>query len=79
MLFKWPISLQLYCSIFYDGANGVGAKKVKFLKEGLAGSLNIDMYNDEIIGSGKLNHLASIILIVKSRFNSLVFSAVPIL
>lgn len=52
---------------------------MKFLKEGLAGSLNIDMYNDEIIGSGKLNHLASIILIVKSRFNSLVISAVPIL
>ncbi|KAL1513777.1 hypothetical protein ABEB36_003142 [Hypothenemus hampei] len=44
-------------SIMYDGANGVGAKKVKYLKEGLAGSLNIAMYNDEIIGSGKLNYL----------------------
>lgn len=36
---------------------------MKFLKEGLAGSLNIDMYNDEIIGSGKLNHLASILIV----------------
>ncbi|XP_050303430.1 phosphoacetylglucosamine mutase [Anthonomus grandis grandis] len=43
--------------VLYDGANGVGAKKVKFLKEGLEGSLIIDMYNDEIIGSGKLNYL----------------------
>ncbi|XP_018576461.1 phosphoacetylglucosamine mutase [Anoplophora glabripennis] len=43
--------------VIYDGANGVGAKKVKFLKEALQGSLIIDMYNDEIIGSGKLNYL----------------------
>ncbi|XP_066151550.1 phosphoacetylglucosamine mutase isoform X2 [Euwallacea fornicatus] len=43
--------------ILYDGANGVGAKKIKFFKEGLANSLNIDMYNDEIIGSGKLNYM----------------------
>ncbi|XP_066254329.1 phosphoacetylglucosamine mutase [Euwallacea similis] len=43
--------------ILYDGANGVGAKKIKFFKEGLENSLNIDMYNDEIIGSGKLNYL----------------------
>lgn len=47
-------------SILYDGANGVGAKKVKYLKEGLAGSLMVDMYNDEIIGSGKLNYLVSV-------------------
>lgn len=45
--------------VIYDGANGVGAKKVKFLKEPLNGSLIIDMYNDEIIGSGKLNYLVS--------------------
>lgn len=45
--------------LLYDGANGVGAKKVKFLREALEGSLIIDMYNDEIIGSGKLNHLVS--------------------
>lgn len=43
--------------IIYDGANGVGAKKVKFLKPALDGSLIIDMYNDEIIGTGKLNYL----------------------
>lgn len=49
----------IYHSILYDGANGVGAKKVKYLKEGLAGSLMVDMYNDEIIGSGKLNYLVS--------------------
>lgn len=46
--------------VIYDGANGVGAKKVKYLKETLMGSLIIDMYNDEIIGSGKLNHLVSL-------------------
>ncbi|CAH0554621.1 unnamed protein product [Brassicogethes aeneus] len=44
-------------TIVYDGANGVGAKKVKFLKEVLGDALKIEMYNDEIIGSGKLNHL----------------------
>ncbi|KAF7269692.1 phosphoglucomutase 3-like protein nst [Rhynchophorus ferrugineus] len=43
--------------VLYDGANGVGAKKVKYLREGLEGSLLVDMYNDEIIGSGKLNYL----------------------
>lgn len=45
--------------VIYDGANGVGAKKVKYLKEALQDCLVIDMYNDEIIGSGKLNHLVS--------------------
>ncbi|XP_049824037.1 phosphoacetylglucosamine mutase isoform X2 [Aethina tumida] len=44
-------------TIVYDGANGVGAKKVKYLKEVLGDSLQIQMYNDEIIGSGKLNYL----------------------
>lgn len=43
--------------VLYDGANGVGAKKIKYLKEGLEGSLIVDMFNDEIIGSGKLNYL----------------------
>nr|CAI5836060.1 unnamed protein product [Callosobruchus analis] len=43
--------------ILYDGANGVGAKKVKYLKEALGESLIVDMYNDEIIGSGKLNYM----------------------
>nr|XP_023018813.1 phosphoacetylglucosamine mutase [Leptinotarsa decemlineata] len=43
--------------VIYDGANGVGAKKVKYLKEALRDTLLIEMYNDEIIGSGKLNHL----------------------
>ncbi|KAJ8966110.1 hypothetical protein NQ317_011015 [Molorchus minor] len=32
-------------------------KKVKYLRDALEGSLIIDMYNDEIIGSGKLNYL----------------------
>lgn len=43
--------------LMYDGANGVGAKKVKYLREVLKESLLVEMYNDEIIGSGKLNHL----------------------
>ncbi|XP_072382514.1 phosphoacetylglucosamine mutase [Diabrotica undecimpunctata] len=43
--------------VIYDGANGVGAKKVKYLREVLKDSLLVEMYNDEIIGSGKLNHL----------------------
>ncbi|CAH1155353.1 unnamed protein product [Phaedon cochleariae] len=43
--------------VVYDGANGVGAKKIKYLKEALGDSLKVDMYNDEIIGSGKLNYM----------------------
>ncbi|CAG9864360.1 unnamed protein product [Phyllotreta striolata] len=43
--------------VIYDGANGVGAKKVKYLREVLKDSLLVEMYNDEIIGSNKLNHL----------------------
>lgn len=49
--------------VLYDGANGVGAKKVKFLKEALEDSLIIEMYNDEIIGSGKLNYLVLVTMI----------------
>ncbi|XP_022917833.2 phosphoacetylglucosamine mutase [Onthophagus taurus] len=43
--------------IFYDGANGVGAKKIKPFIERLGQTLKIEMYNDEGIGTGKLNHL----------------------
>lgn len=43
--------------LLYDGANGVGAKKIKYFQELLSDSLKIEMFNDAIIGSGKLNHL----------------------
>lgn len=44
-------------NLFYDGANGVGAKKIKFFQELLGSSLKIEMFNDAIIGSGKLNFM----------------------
>jgi phosphoacetylglucosamine mutase len=43
--------------LLYDGANGVGAKKIKYFQELLGNRLKIEMFNDAIIGSGKLNHL----------------------
>lgn len=43
--------------LLYDGANGVGAKKIKYFQELLGNSLKIEMYNDAIIGSGKLNYM----------------------
>lgn len=43
--------------IFYDGANGVGAKKIKFFQEGIGDLLRIELFNDEQIGTGKLNYL----------------------
>lgn len=43
--------------ILYDGANGVGAKKIKFFKERLQDCLKIELYNDAGIGTGKLNYL----------------------
>ncbi|KAL3282356.1 hypothetical protein HHI36_005543 [Cryptolaemus montrouzieri] len=43
--------------VFYDGANGVGAKKIKYFQECLGDSLKIGMYNDELIGTGKLNYM----------------------
>lgn len=46
--------------VLYDGANGVGAKKIKFFQERLGQCLNIKLYNDEMIGTGKLNYLVSI-------------------
>lgn len=52
--------------LMYDGANGVGAKKVKYLREVLKESLLVEMYNDEIIGSGKLNHLVRTFLFIIS-------------
>ncbi|KAK4875333.1 hypothetical protein RN001_011755 [Aquatica leii] len=43
--------------ILYDGANGVGAKKIKYFQERLGECLKIVLYNDAGIGTGKLNHL----------------------
>ncbi|XP_018318405.1 phosphoacetylglucosamine mutase isoform X2 [Agrilus planipennis] len=43
--------------LFYDGANGVGAKKIKFFQERLKDCMNIELYNDAGIGTGKLNYL----------------------
>lgn len=43
--------------IYYDGANGVGAKKIKFFRERLGNCLEIKLFNDELIGTGKLNHM----------------------
>ncbi|XP_044266690.1 phosphoacetylglucosamine mutase [Tribolium madens] len=43
--------------LLYDGANGVGAKKIKYFQELLGNSMKIQMYNDAIIGSGKLNYM----------------------
>ncbi|KAK9869805.1 hypothetical protein WA026_003537 [Henosepilachna vigintioctopunctata] len=43
--------------ILFDGANGVGAKKIKYFQECLGDSLKIEMYNDELIGTGKLNFM----------------------
>lgn len=44
-------------TLYYDGANGVGAKKIKFFQERIGEPLVIRNYNDEIIGSGKLNYM----------------------
>ncbi|KAK9730697.1 Phosphoglucomutase/phosphomannomutase, alpha/beta/alpha domain I [Popillia japonica] len=43
--------------LLYDGANGVGAKKIKQFQERLGETLKIELYNDEGIGTGKLNYL----------------------
>lgn len=45
--------------VLYDGANGVGAKKIKYFQERLGDSLKIELYNDAGIGTGKLNYLVS--------------------
>lgn len=43
--------------LFYDGANGVGSRKIKYFQERLGDSLKIELYNDAGIGTGKLNYL----------------------
>lgn len=43
--------------ILYDGANGVGSRKIKFFQERLGQTIKIEMYNDAGIGTGKLNYL----------------------
>ncbi|KAF2898324.1 hypothetical protein ILUMI_07849 [Ignelater luminosus] len=43
--------------VLYDGANGVGARKIKYFQERLGESLKIELYNDAGIGTGKLNYL----------------------
>lgn len=45
--------------LLFDGANGVGAKKIKQFQEKLGDSLTIVDYNNAIIGSGKLNYMVS--------------------
>ncbi|XP_017769387.1 PREDICTED: phosphoacetylglucosamine mutase isoform X2 [Nicrophorus vespilloides] len=43
--------------IFYDGANGVGSKKIKIFQEQLGECLNVRHFNDAGIGTGKLNFM----------------------
>ncbi|KAB0795604.1 hypothetical protein PPYR_12443 [Photinus pyralis] len=43
--------------VLYDGANGVGAKKIKYFMKRLGDCLEIELYNDAGIGTGKLNYL----------------------
>lgn len=50
--------------IFYDGANGVGAKKIKYFQERLGNLMQIQLYNDAGIGTGKLNYLVSSVTLV---------------
>lgn len=45
--------------IFYDGANGVGARKIKYFQERLGDLLKIELFNDATIGTGTLNHLVN--------------------
>lgn len=56
--------------VMYDGANGVGAKKIKFFQEGLGNSLQIELFNDAVIGTGKLNHLVRIFFKIFLNFFS---------
>lgn len=46
--------------VLYDGANGVGARKIKYFQERLGDSLKIELFNDADIGTGKLNYLVSV-------------------
>lgn len=50
--------------LVYDGANGVGAKKIKYFQECLGETLKIDRYNDELIGTGKLNFLVRLYRVI---------------
>lgn len=43
--------------VLYDGANGVGARKIRYFQERLGNSLKIELFNDADIGTGKLNYL----------------------
>ncbi|KAI4460422.1 transferrin [Holotrichia oblita] len=47
--------------LLYDGANGVGAKKIKQFQERLEALKEIELYNDEGIGTGKLNYLVRLL------------------
>lgn len=53
--------------VLYDGANGVGAKKIKVFKERLGDCLSVNMYNDAAIGTGKLNHMVRVFQTYQSR------------
>lgn len=43
--------------VMFDGANGVGAKKIKYFQECLTSYMQIELFNDAAIGSGKLNYM----------------------
>lgn len=55
-LFQKPSNGNYVPSILFDGANGVGALKMKVGLSYLGDSLQVQLYND---GNGKLNHLVS--------------------
>lgn len=55
-LFQKPSNGNYVPSIMFDGANGVGALKMKVGLSYLGDSLQVQLYND---GNGKLNHLVS--------------------
>lgn len=41
--------------LFFDGANGVGARKIRIFQKRLDDILSIEVFNEAAIGSGKLN------------------------
>jgi hypothetical protein len=55
-IFQKPENGTYVPSILFDGANGVGALKIKVGLLHLGDSLQVQLYND---GTGRLNHLVS--------------------
>ena len=56
--------------LMFDGANGVGAKKIRVFQQRLDDILNIEVFNDAAIGTGKLNFKVSIYNLVKEEFKN---------